>query len=75
MTKKTTPKKSRRLTRAQAIRAKCLGCTCQQRKEVELCDLTDCSLWTYRMGYEVDRDTGERVVRKTRKGTKGEEDE
>jgi hypothetical protein len=39
-----------RLTRAKAIRAKCLDCCCYQPKEVRLCTGTDCALWPYRRG-------------------------
>lgn len=38
------------LTPIKAIREKCLDCTCQQPKEVRLCEVTHCSLWPYRMG-------------------------
>jgi len=31
-----------------AISAKCLDCTCFQRKEVELCEATTCPLYQYR---------------------------
>ncbi len=31
-----------------AIKLKCLDCTCFQQKEVRLCELTSCSLWTVR---------------------------
>lgn len=39
-----------RLTRAKAIRAKCLDCCCGQPSEVRLCPATDCFLWSYRFG-------------------------
>ena len=38
------------LTPRQAIRAKCLDCTCQQPKEVRHCRVMTCSLWPHRMG-------------------------
>ena len=38
------------LTPIKAIRAKCLDCCAEQRKEVHLCHLTDCSLHPYRLG-------------------------
>ena len=41
-----------RITRAKAIRLKCLDCSNQQSKEVKLCPITDCSLWRYRQGSE-----------------------
>ena len=31
-----------------AINAKCWDCVCYQRKEVTLCEMTDCSLWALR---------------------------
>lgn len=34
----------------EAIRGKCLDCTCNQPKEVRLCPSQGCSLWPYRMG-------------------------
>ena len=52
----------KRRTRAQAIRAKCLDCCCDYTAEVRNCELKECPLWTYRMGYEVDY-KGERVSR------------
>lgn len=43
----------KRLTRAQAIKAKCVDCCCGDRKEVKLCENKHCPLWTYRLGKEV----------------------
>jgi len=31
-----------------AINAKCWDCTCFQKREVTLCEMVDCSLWTFR---------------------------
>ena len=45
-----------RLTRGQAIRAKCIDCMCGNTAEVRRCPSKDCPLWAYRMGKE------ERVV-------------
>lgn len=42
-----------RLTRAKAIRAKCLDCSNDDRKEVKLCPITSCPIWIYRLGSEV----------------------
>ncbi len=42
-----------RLTRAHAIRAKCLDCVCGQRREIKKCPATDCPLHRYRLGREV----------------------
>ena len=40
-----------RLTPLQAIRAKCLDCTCGSPAEVRACPCEDCSLYPYRMGH------------------------
>ena len=42
-----------RLTRAKAIKAKCLDCCCGQYQEVKKCTVTKCPLWVYRLGSEV----------------------
>ena len=31
-----------------AINAKCFDCTCDQKREVTMCVMTDCSLWSLR---------------------------
>lgn len=41
-----------RLTRAKAIRAKCLDCMIGNSAEVRRCPLKTCPLWRYRMGNE-----------------------
>lgn len=46
-----------RLTRSQAIRAKCLDCCCGQRNEVKQCPAKNCPLWPYRLGKEVEQNT------------------
>lgn len=56
----------RRLTRARAIRVKCLDCCCDSAAEVAKCEMKDCSLWRYRMGYEVNL-RGERVTKDDKK--------
>ena len=43
---------NKRITRAKAIRLKCLDCCAQQYKEVRMCTLKKCPLWRYRMGKE-----------------------
>lgn len=43
---------NKRITRAKAIRLKCLDCCAQQYKEVQMCTLKKCPLWRYRMGKE-----------------------
>jgi hypothetical protein len=40
----------------QAIRAKCLDCSCYQPSEVRLCEALKCPLWPFRAGrYPVGR--------------------
>ncbi len=34
----------------KAIRLKCLSCTCNQMKEIELCKIKSCTLWPWRFG-------------------------
>jgi hypothetical protein len=41
-----------RITRAKAIRLKCLDCSNNQPSEVRECEIKTCSLWRYRMGKE-----------------------
>ena len=41
-----------RLTRAQAIRLKCIDCCAGQKPEVRLCHIKECPLWRFRMGKE-----------------------
>ena len=43
------------LTRARAIRYKCLDCCCGSVVEVRECPIKDCSLWPFRLG-KVPRD-------------------
>jgi len=38
------------MTPIKAIRAKCLDCSCGEKKEVRLCPIERCPLWPYRMG-------------------------
>ncbi len=42
----------KRYTRGEAIRAKCLECSCGSSHEVRLCPVADCALYRYRLGYE-----------------------
>lgn len=42
-----------RVSRSKAIRLKCLDCCCGQSAEVRKCPATECPLWRYRMGREV----------------------
>jgi len=46
-----------RPTRGQAIRMKCIDCCGGLLAEVRKCPVTDCPLWTYRMGKEVPKNT------------------
>jgi hypothetical protein len=45
----------KKLTPMRALRAKCLDCCCNQKKEVNLCPSKDCSLWLYRLGKNPNR--------------------
>ena len=45
-----------RLTRAKAIRLKCLDCTNQQSIEITKCTIKTCALWRYRSGKELKDD-------------------
>lgn len=38
------------VTPLKAIRLKCLDCSNNQRKEVRLCSVENCSLYPYRLG-------------------------
>ena len=38
----------------QAIRRKCLDCSCFQPSEVRECPLSTCDLWPYRLGRDPD---------------------
>ncbi|MFA9422069.1 MAG: hypothetical protein ACERLG_00715 [Sedimentibacter sp.] len=42
----------KRLTRGQAIRAKCLDCSNGSPKEVRECPVKSCALYRYRLGTE-----------------------
>ena len=44
--------KGKRLSRAKAIRYKCLDCCSFDSSEVKKCTCDDCPLWRYRMGHE-----------------------
>lgn len=54
----------------KAIRAKCLDCCCNQVKEVELCEMTDCALHPFRFGknpYRAKREYTEEQLERKRK--------
>ena len=38
------------LSRTKAIRQKCLECCCGNAAEVRRCHITDCTLWSWRLG-------------------------
>ena len=42
-----------RITRAKAIRLKCIDCCCGNTAEVRKCPAEHCPLWRYRMGKEI----------------------
>jgi hypothetical protein len=42
-----------RKNRKRAIREKCISCCCGNKAEVRRCPATDCPLWVFRMGVEV----------------------
>ena len=50
-----------RITRAKAIRLKCIDCCCGNTAEVRRCPSEHCPLWRYRMGKEI-RDDNESEV-------------
>ena len=52
-----------RIPRSKAIRLKCLDCCCGIAAEVRACEITDCPLWVYRLGHEVDTE-GNRIARR-----------
>ena len=48
-----------RITRAKAIRLKCIDCCCGNMSEVRKCPAEHCPLWRYRMGKEIKDDNDE----------------
>ena len=51
-----------RVSRAKAIRMKCLDCCCDNMTEVRKCPATNCPLWRYRMGKEIKDATSEENI-------------
>ena len=49
---KGTYMEEKKITRAKAIRLKCLDCCCGSNAEVRNCPVKNCPLWRYRMGSE-----------------------
>lgn len=43
------------MTPMQAIKAKCLDCTCGQREEIKLCPIKNCPLYDFRLGNNPNR--------------------
>ena len=41
------------MNRTQSIKQKCLNCAGDSPKEVTLCHIVDCPLWTFRFGYSM----------------------
>lgn len=62
-----------RITRAKAIRLKCLECCCGQAAEVRRCHIESCALWRYRMGKEENDEL--KPIRKNSEKTDDFEDE
>ena len=51
------------LTRAKAIRKKCMECQCGSREGVRLCAIYDCTLWPFRIGKGKTSDTEGRNIK------------
>lgn len=60
----------RRLTRSQAIRKHCIECSGGNRAEVRNCTVTQCYLYRFRMGTEVEDDLTPPRTAKTQTKTK-----
>ena len=58
-----------RVPRSKAIRLKCLDCCCGQAIEVKLCPCSDCPLYLYRFGYEIDEEGKRKGKKKVAKNT------
>ena len=41
------------MNKSKAISWNCLGCLGESPKEITLCKIVDCSLWSFRFGYSV----------------------
>lgn len=50
-----------RITRAKAIRLKCIDCCCGNTAEVRKCPAEHCPLWRYRMGKEIKDEVSEGI--------------
>ena len=64
---------NKRITRAKAIRLKCLDCCAQQYKEVQMRTIKKCPLWRYRMGKEENDNLKPEGKRKTQMPHEGDE--
>ena len=49
-----------RVTRAKAIRLKCLDCSCGSNEEVKNCFAKKCPLYQFRFGYKLDENGNRR---------------
>ena len=58
-------------TPMQAIRAKCLDCSCYQHREIANCGVYACPLWAYRPGSGMKR---RRAINPPNKGVRGAQD-
>lgn len=52
-------KEMERITRAKAIRLKCIDCCAGNTAEVRKCPAEHCPLWRYRMGKEIKDESSE----------------
>lgn len=55
------------MTRAEAIKEKCLDCCCGQRNEVYKCPAEKCPLWRYRTGKDEKSDRKSNMTDEQRK--------
>lgn len=55
------------MTRAEAIKEKCLDCCCGQRNEVYKCTAEKCPLWRYRTGKDEQSDRKSNMTDEQRK--------
>lgn len=56
----------KRITRAKAIRLKCLDCCCESQVDVRECPTKSCALWRYRMGREERDDLYYKMIKDTK---------
>jgi hypothetical protein len=63
------------VTKTRAIREKCRGCSGNQWKEIFLCTVTDCPLWTFRLGVSPSTKSYKLRIEKARRRFKTDLDE